>query len=285
VSAAAPASFDLRRGLASTVELAGGVSLPVLGFGTWQLAPGAVTRAAVGEAIRVGYRHIDTAALYGNEADVGSAVRASGLPRSEIHVTTKLWNDDHGYERALAAFARSEARLGLGPVDLYLIHWPVRGEREASWKALVTLVREGRARAIGVSNFTVEQLEALATVSDVVPAVDQVELSPFLAQPALRAYCRAHRIQLEAYSPLTRGRRLDDPVVAAIAARHAKSPAQVLLRWALEHAIVPLPKSATPARIRENADLFDFALAPEELAQLDRLDTGWRIGADPARFG
>ncbi|HEV2166055.1 MAG TPA: aldo/keto reductase [Thermoplasmata archaeon] len=278
------ARFDLSKGIRSTVEIRPSVSMPVLGLGVWQAAAGAPTQGAVRAALDAGYRLIDTAAMYGNEADVGAAVRASGLPREEVFVTTKLRNDDQGFDRALAAFERSRAALDLGPLDLYLIHWPVRGERERSWKALVEIQAAGKARSIGVSNFTVPQLEAFAASSDVVPSVNQVEFSPFLYQSELLEYCQRHDIQLEAYSPLVRGRRLDHPVVGSIAAAQARSPAQIILRWDLQHGVIPIPKSVHPDRIRENAALFDFELSPSEVARLDRLHEGLRVSWDPGRM-
>lgn len=276
-----PEGFDLRRGLGSRVRLNDGHAMPVLGLGVWQLGPGASTRDAVRAALGAGYRLFDTAKLYGNERDVGAALRDSGVPREELFVTTKLWNDDQGYESALKAFARSERDLGLGPVDLYLIHWPVTGRRADSWRALRELRDAGRVRSIGVSNYTVRHLMELLATSDIVPAVNQVEFSPFLYQRDLLEYCRDHRIQLEAYAPLTRGAQFRDPTVAAIAAAHGKSPAQVMLRWGLEHGVIEIPKSARPERIRENAAVFDFALTADERARLDALDEAFRTTWDP----
>ncbi|MCI4358501.1 MAG: aldo/keto reductase [Thermoplasmata archaeon] len=259
--------------------------MPVLGLGVWQTPAGIATEEAVRAALRSGYRLIDTAAMYGNESDVGRAIRHSSVPREELFVTTKLWNDDQGYEGALAAFERSRSRLGVSTVDLYLIHWPVPGKREESWRALTQLQQEGRARAIGVSNFTIAHLEALARVSEVTPAVNQVEFSPFLFQAELLEYCCSHGIQLEAYSPLVRGRRLDHPVIGALAAAHGKSPAQVVLRWDLQHGVIPIPKSTRPERIQENSQLFDFELGPSEMAALDGLDEGLRMAWDPSEIG
>lgn len=255
--------------------------MPVLGLGTWKLAAGRTTRAAVRSALTAGYRLFDTAKLYANEEDVGAALRESGLDRAEYFVTTKLWNDDHGYEAALRAFERSRHALGLEQVDLYLIHWPVSGQRIDSWRALEHLQEEGRCRSIGVSNYTVAHLEELLAVCRVPPAVNQVEFSPFLYQRDLLEFCAAHGIQLEAYSPLTRGQKFDDPSLAAIARAHARSPAQVLLRWGLQHGIVEIPKSSRAERIQENARVFDFALSAAELATLDGLDRGFRTTWDP----
>jgi diketogulonate reductase-like aldo/keto reductase len=264
--------------------VAPGVAMPVFGFGTWKLPAGRATREAVAAALAAGYRLIDTAAMYGNEADVGAAVRDSGLPREEVFVTTKLWNDDQGFEPALRAFERSERALGLGPVDLYLIHWPVPGRRLESWRALERLHREGRCRSIGVSNFARSHLEELAGHAEIPPAVDQVEFSPFLFQRALLEDVRGRGIQLEAYAPLTRGRRLDTPAIRSAAEAHGATPAQVLLRWGLQHGVVEIPKSAHAERIRENAGAFAFALTGAEMAALDALDEGFRTSWDPTEM-
>jgi diketogulonate reductase-like aldo/keto reductase len=275
-------AFRLPDGIASRVRLNNGLRMPVLGLGVYQSPPGAPTRGAVRAALEGGYRSIDTAALYGNERDVGEAIRGSGVPSEEVFVTTKLWNSDQGYESALEAFERSRAALGVEVVDLYLIHWPVPGKRLDSWKALLRLLAEGRCRAIGVSNYTVAHLEELRARSSVVPAVNQVEFHPFLFQRELLEYCESHGIQLEAWAPLSRGRRLQAPEIAVIARAHGKTPAQVLLRWGLQHRVVVIPKSVHPERIRENAQVADFALSPGEMRQLDALDAGVRTGWDPS---
>jgi methylglyoxal/glyoxal reductase len=267
--------------LASRFRLNSGVEIPVLGLGVFQTPPGATTLQAVRWALDAGYRHIDTAALYGNEADVGEAVRESRLPRTEVFVTTKLWHSDHGFEPARNAARMSLERLNLSYIDLYLIHWPRAkspDERLASWRALESLRDEGVCRAIGVSNYTVRHLKELAAHSNVTPAVNQVEFHPFVFDPELFGYCERHGIRLEAWAPLTRGRRFDDPVIRAIAAAHRKTPAQVLIRWGLEHGIVEIPKSVHRERIEENAAVFDFALSPEEVARLDALRNGSRVG-------
>jgi methylglyoxal/glyoxal reductase len=272
---------SLPTSISSRVRLNSGTEMPWVGLGVFQSPPGAETRQAVAWALEAGYRHIDTAAMYGNEADVGEAVRASGIPREEIFVTTKLWHTDHGFEPAQAAARKSLERLGLGWIDLYLIHWPRANspaDRQGSWRALEKLQKEGRCRAIGVSNYMVRHLEELRSVSDVEPAVDQVELHPFVYDPELLGYCERHGIRPEAWSPLTRGRRLDDPVVRAIADAHHRTPAQVLIRWGLQHGVVELPKSVQKARIVENARVFDFTLSAEELERLDALRGGGRVG-------
>lgn len=266
--------------LDSTVTLPGGVQMPVLGLGVWQTGVGAETQAAVRAAIEAGYRLVDTARVYQNEADVGAAIRQSGVARDRIFVTTKLWNSDHGYDRTLRACDQSLARLGLEQVDLYLVHWPAPGRRE-TWRAMEQLLADGKARAIGVSNYTVRHLDELLAGCRTAPAVNQVEFNPFLHQRELLAFCRAHQVQLEAYGPLVRGHRLDHPVIARVAARHGRTPAQVLVRWAIEHELVAIPKSARPDRIRENADVFGFALDAADLEALDGLDEGYRTAWDP----
>ncbi len=257
-----------------------GPLLPCVGLGVFQVEPGATTQRAVRSALDAGYRRIDTARLYANEEDVGAAVRASGLPRDEVFVTTKLWHTDHGAEAARAAFRASLGRMRLGYVDLYLIHWPTAPSPEVradSWRALERLKAEGQCRAIGVSNYTVRHLEELRGSSEVIPAVNQVEMHPFVYDPELVDYCTRRGIRIEAYSPLTRGRHLDHPLLARIGAAHGRSPAQVLLRWGLQHGFVVLPRSVREERIRENVRLFDFALAAEEMEALDGLRGGDRV--------
>jgi diketogulonate reductase-like aldo/keto reductase len=272
----------------STLPLENGAvpraAMPRLGLGVWQSGPGSGTRDAVAAALEAGVRLIDTAAAYGNEREVGEAVRASGLPRSDVFVTTKLWNEDQGYEPALRAFSRSRDALDLGVVDLYLLHWPVPGKRLDSWRALERLLAEGGCRAIGVSNFTERHLRELFAASGTRPAVNQVELHPFLPQRRLRAFCREHGIVVEAYSPLARAERLDDRRVRRIAERHGRSPAQVLVRWGLQQDVVVIPKSARRRRIAENADVFDFELDEADLAELAQLEDGFRTCWDPSRI-
>lgn len=257
--------------------------MPWLGLGVYRLTGGGPCVRAVTHALSVGYRHVDTAALYGNEEDVGRAVRESGVPRSEVFVVTKLWNSDQGYASAIKACNASLAKLKLDYIDLYLLHWPEPGKRLDSWRALVELRKQGKCRSIGVSNFTIAHLEELLAASEVTPAVNQVEFSPFLYQRSLLDFCRARAIQLEAYCPLTRGEKLKDPVAGGIARRHGKTPAQVLLRWALQHQVVVIPKSARTERISENAGIFDFTLDERDMAELDALDTGYRTCWDPTR--
>jgi len=270
-------------GLASTaIRLNSGALIPQVGLGVWQSPAGATTREAVLTALGLGYRHVDTARAYSNEADVGAAVRSSGVPREQIFVTTKLWNADQGYDQALRAFDASLARLGLEYVDLYLLHWPVAGKRLDSWRALERLHDEKRARSIGVSNFLVAHLKELLPSAKHVPAVNQIELSPFLQRADTVALCLEHGIVVEAYSPLTHGQRLGHPAVVEVARSIGRSVAQVLLRWGLQHGFVILPKSTKPARIAENGGLFDFALDDAAMRRLDALEEGLVTGWDPA---
>ncbi len=262
-------------------RLKSGIEIPWLGLGTWQMPPGKKTERAVRSALDIGYRLIDTAKLYRNEADVGRAVRGSGIPRDEIFVTTKLWNTDHGYETALRAFAKSLSELDLGYVDLYLIHWPEQGLRAETWKAFERILKDGHARAVGVSNYTIRHLEEMSGYTTIPPAVNQVEFNPFLYQKDLLDYCKGAGIQLEAYSPLSKGRRLEDPRLLAIAKKYGKTPAQIALRWCTEHAVVAIPKSEDPDRQRENVDIFEFHLAPNDVAALDRLEERYRTSWDP----
>lgn len=262
-------------------ELNNGIGIPRLGLGVFQAARGDETYGAVREALRIGYRHLDTAAIYRNEEDVGRAIRDSGIPRERIFVTTKLWNADQGEATTRAAFDASLARLGLDTLDLYLLHWPVPSLRLASWRVLERLQEDGRVRAIGVSNFMVHHLDELLGSCRVIPQVNQVELSPFLQQRAVRARCAAAGIQVAAYSPLTKGRRLDHPVLREVAAEVGRSPAQVLIRWGLQQGCIVLPKSVQAARLAENAAVFDFALSPAALQALDALEEGLVTGWDP----
>ena len=259
-----------------------GAQIPQLGLGVWQVPEGATTRDSVTAALELGYRHVDTARIYGNEADVGAAIRASSVPRDQVFVTTKLWNDDHGYDAALRALDASLGRLGFDYVDLYLIHWPVQGKRGDSWRALERAFADGRARAIGVSNYMVPHLRELLGEAKVVPHVNQIELTPFLQRRDTRALCREHGIVVEAYCPLTQGQRLGHPVVTAIAQAVGRTPAQVLLRWGIEHGHVVLTKSNHRERIAENAALFDFALGAAAMSKLDGLEEGLATAWDPA---
>lgn len=264
----------------TTLRLSNGVEIPIVGLGVFRAGP-AETRGAVHAAIEAGYRHVDTARVYGNEEAVGAAIRECGVPRDALFVTTKLWNADQGEEKALAAFEESRRRLGLEQVDLYLVHWPVPGLRLGSWRALERLLHDGRVRAIGVSNFLSPHLDELEGAAQVLPHVDQIEVHPFHQQRETRAWCARRGVAVEAYSPLTRGARLEHPTLRAIAARLGRTPAQVLLRWGVEAGMVVLPKSVRPARITENVALFDFALDDAARAALDALDEGLATGWDP----
>jgi 2,5-diketo-D-gluconate reductase A len=267
------------------VTLNNGVTIPQLGFGVFQV-PDAATTDAVRHALDAGYRSIDTAALYRNERSVGRAVAESGIPRDELFITTKVWNRDQGYDSTLRAFDESLGKLRMDFVDLYLIHWPTpaRDLYLETWTALEKLLASGRTRAIGVSNFQPEHLRRLLVESDVVPAVNQIELHPQLQQRELREFHAQHGIVTESWSPLARGALLDHPVLAAVARKHGRTPAQVILRWQVQLGNVVIPRSVTPARIRENMAIFDFALDDDDLATVASLDSGRRIGPHPDHF-
>jgi methylglyoxal/glyoxal reductase len=267
--------------LQSTVKLNNGVEMPVLGLGVYQSPPGRATQNAVASALKIGYRHVDTARIYGNEADVGEAIRDSGIPRDQIFVTTKLWNSDQGEDSTVRACDASLKRMGLTYLDLYLIHFPVTETRNDSWKAMGKLVKNGKCRAVGVSNFMINHLDELAESSDLVPAVDQVEFHPFLFQKELLERCKKHGIQLEAYSPLARGERLNHPTIMGMARRYSKTPAQIMMRWGLQHRLVVIPKSTREERIMENSQIFDFNISPEDMQVLDGLNQNLRTNWDP----
>ncbi|MFD4722887.1 aldo/keto reductase [Streptomyces sp. NPDC058423] len=269
-----------------SITLTNGVAMPQLGFGVWQV-PDDEAAKAVGAALEAGYRSIDTAAVYENEKGTGKAVAAAGIPREELFVTTKLWNGDQGYDSTLRAFDASLSRLGLDYVDLYLIHWPVPSKNAYvdTYKAFETILAEGRARAIGVSNFLPEHLERLIGETSAVPAVNQIELHPQLQQTESRTFHAKHGIATEAWSPLGSGRGLlEVPTIVAVAQKHGKTPAQVVLRWHLQLGNVVIPKSVTPSRIRENIDVFGFELDDDDLAAFAALDENRRLGPDPATF-
>lgn len=272
-------------GLQAAVTLNNGLRLPWLGLGVFQIKSDTKTESVVRTAIEQGYRAIDTAALYGNERGVGAAVRHCGLPREQLFVTTKVWNDAMRANRVEEAFEESMRRLGLDYLDLYLLHWPIKGHMLSSWRVLEKLHRAGRIRAIGVSNYMVPHLEELLAQAEVVPAVNQIEYHPYLQSPALVKFCREKGIQLQAWSPLMQaGALLQDRTVREIARRHRKSAAQVILRWDLQTGVATIPKSADATRIAENAEIFDFALSAAELEAMARLDRGQRCGADPFNF-
>jgi diketogulonate reductase-like aldo/keto reductase len=270
----------------STVRLANGVELPLLGFGTYKITERAEAERSVSIALETGYRSIDTASIYENEEAVGRALRASGVPRDELFITTKAWNDEQGEEGVARAIERSLSRLGLDQVDLYLVHWPIPRLYESTWRGMERALAEGLTRAIGVCNFLEPQLEQLASVTGATPMVDQIEHHPWLQQRSLRQYCRDRGIAVEGWAPVMRGRTKEIPTLVEIAAAHGVSSAQVALRWALQHGTVVIPKSTTPERIRENADLFGFELSDTEMAAIDALDRGeaGRLGKHPDRF-
>jgi diketogulonate reductase-like aldo/keto reductase len=261
-------------GPADTVELRGGVRIPVLGLGVFGLS-GNQTRRAVRAAIDAGYRHVDTASVYGNEHDVTGAVRAAAVA-ADVFVTTKVWNADHGFRETLSAFERSRRQLGVDVVDLYLVHWPVPGVRKDTWRAMEHLLEQGSVRAIGVSNYMSHHLEELLAIATYPPSVNQIELSPFSFRSRVDVVelCHAAGIAVQAYSPLTKGRLLTDPALVSIAARVRRDPAQVMLRWALQRGLIPLPKSTDAGRIASNAAIFDFHLSTVEMDELDALDRG-----------
>jgi len=271
--------------LSDTITLNNGVAMPRLGLGVYQSGRGRATENAVAWALEAGYRHVDTAAMYGNETEVGAALRraiaAGAVRRDDVFVTTKLWNSDHGYDEALRAFEASHRRLGLEQIDLFLIHWPVPKARKESWRALERVLADGRCRAIGVSNYMVRHLQELLGHAKVAPAVNQIELHPWCQQRDVTAFCQQHDIAVEAYSPLTKGMRLKDPLLAGLARATGRSPAQLLLRWSLQKGFVTIPKSAKRERIAENAALFDFALSAQQMATLDDANEERHVTWDP----
>jgi 2,5-diketo-D-gluconate reductase A len=268
-----------------TVSLRDGVEIPQLGFGVFQVPP-EETQEVVEVALATGYRHIDTAAAYRNEAAVGAAIAAAGLSPDEVFLTTKLWNSEQGFDSTLRAFEKSLERLRLDRVDLYLIHWPVPTEDRylETWRAFERIQDEGRSRSIGVSNFRVEDLERLREDAERLPTVNQIELHPRLQQAELRAWHADHGVATEAWSPLAQGALLDDDTIGTVAAHHEKTPAQTILRWHLQLGNVVIPKSVTPERIRENIEIFDFELSEDDMAAIARLDAGQRTGPDPTTF-
>lgn len=265
------------------MELNNGVRMPQLGLGLWETGDGEEAAQAVSAAIAHGYRSIDTAAAYGNESGVGQGIARSGIGRTELFVTTKVWNADQGYDSTLRAFETSLGKLGLDYIDLYLIHWPGFDLYTETWKAMERLYAEGRVRAIGVSNFEVHHLENLLSSCTVVPSVNQVELHPLLNQQELRDYCRGKRIAIEAWSPIMKG-KLDYPAIRALAAKHGKTPAQIVLRWDIQLGVVTIPKTVNPLRMRENADIFDFTLSTEDMDELNGMNANLRFGHHPDTF-
>ncbi len=272
--------------LQSTTTLHNGVKMPWFGLGVFKMKEGEEAVSSVKEAIEAGYRSIDTAAIYGNEEGVGQAIKEASVPREELFITTKVWNSNQGYETTLAAFEESMTKLGLDYLDLYLIHWPMpaKGKYKETWKALEKLYKDGRIRAIGVSNFHVTHLQDLMADCEVVPMVNQVEYHPRLTQVELHEFCKQNKIQLEAWSPLAQGQLLDEPTLAKIGEKYGKSVAQVILRWDLQNEVVTIPKSVNPERIKENADIFDFELTTEEMTLINGLNEDRRVGPNPDEF-
>lgn len=261
-----------------------GVKMPWLGFGVFLSPPGDTTYRSVRIALETGYRHIDTAKIYENEEDVGKAIRDSGIPREEIFVTTKVWNSDMRAGKVREAFDLSRKKLGMDVIDLYLVHWPVAEKYVDAYKVLERLYQEGKVRAIGVSNFLVHHLETLLSQVEVTPTVDQVEWHPWLQLPDLYRYTREKKIQLEAWGPLIQGHGAEIPLLHEIGKKYGKTWAQVLIRWDLQREVVTIPKSNTPSRIKENADVFDFELSEEDMAAINALDQNKRVAADPDNF-
>lgn len=267
-----------------TVTLANGVEMPWFGLGVYKVQEGKEVISSVKAALECGYIHIDTATLYQNEKGVGQAVRASGIPREQLFITSKVWNDDQGYESTLKAYETSLKNLQMDYLDLYLIHWPVRGKFKDTWRAMEKLYKEGRVRAIGVSNFHVHHLKELLKEAEIKPMVNQIEYHPHLTQKEVHEFCKKEGIQLEAWSPLKRGTLLDEPTLVEIGQKYGKTAAQVILRWDLQNEVVTIPKSVKPHRIKENADIFDFRLSSEDMAKINALNKNERIGSNPDKY-
>lgn len=274
----------LKININSTVSLNNDVEMPVLGLGVYQISNGFDINKAVIAALEEGYRLIDTAAMYNNERGVSEAIGISKYSREKVFVTSKLWNEDHGYDNARKAFDHTMRLLGFKYLDLYLIHWPASGKLKETWRALEDIYREGRVRAIGVSNFQEHHLEEIMSDAEVIPAVNQIEFHPKLVQQSLLDYCKDHKIQVQSWSPLMQGGVVDIPELEKIGKGYGKSAAQVVLRWNLQKGVITIPKSAKPQRIRENANIFDFTLTDEEMEVIDSLDEGSRLGPDPDNF-
>lgn len=272
------------KSLQDTTTLHNGVKMPWFGLGVFKVKEGDEVIQSVKAAIQAGYRSIDTAAVYKNEEGVGQAIKESGVQREELFITTKVWNSDQGYESTLAAFGTSLQKLGLDYVDLYLVHWPVKGKYKETWKALEKLYKDGRVRAIGVSNFHIHHLDDVLDGAEIKPMVNQVELHPLLAQVELHEFCKQQGIQIEAWSPLAQGELLKNELLQEIADKYEKSVAQVILRWDLQREIVTIPKSINESRIIENASIFDFELSADDMEKINSLNENRRVGADPDHF-
>ncbi|WP_018933958.1 aldo/keto reductase [Gracilibacillus lacisalsi] len=270
--------------LTTTLKLNNGTEIPAVGLGVYKAEPGDEVYHAVKSALELGYRHIDTASLYANEEGVGQAIKDSGIPREEIFVTTKVWNDEQGYEETKAAFKRSLERLQMDYVNLYLVHWPVPGKFTETYKALEEIYHDGKAKAIGVSNFEPHHLEELLKEAKVTPVVNQVELHPQLQQQAVREFCAKHDIKVEAWAPLGKARYFEHPVLQELAAKHNKKPSQIIVRWQYQSGIITIPKSVHKERQQENVDIFDFELSNEDIDKIKTMDANIRIGAHPDEF-
>lgn len=267
-----------------TWTLNNGIEMPYLGLGVFQSKEGDEVINAVQYALDAGYRHIDTAAIYNNEVGVGKAIRLNPVDRKDIFVTSKVWNSEQGYDSTLSAFDKSMERLGFDYLDLYLVHWPVKGKYKETWRALEYLYKKGRVRAIGVSNFLKHHLEDLLATAEIVPMVNQVEFHPYVVQQELLDYCAENKIQFEAWSPLMQGKILEVKEMSGLAEKYNKTPVQIVLRWNLQKDVITIPKSVKKERIESNADIFDFELSKEDLALIDSLDKNHRLGADPDNF-
>ncbi|GAB2534082.1 aldo/keto reductase [Gracilibacillus alcaliphilus] len=271
-------------GLTSTLTLNNGTKIPAIGLGVYKAEAGEEVYQAVRSALELGYRHIDTASLYANEEGVGQAIKDSGIPRDEIFVTTKVWNDEQGFQETKAAFARSLERLQMDYVDLYLVHWPVPGKFIETYQALEDIYREDQAKAIGVSNFEPHHLEALLKEARVIPAVNQIELHPQLQQQHIREFCAKHDILIEAWAPLGKAQYFDHPTLQELANKYQKKPSQIIIRWQYQSGIITIPKSVRKARQQENVDIFDFALSKEDIAKIEAMDANQRLGQHPDEF-
>lgn len=270
--------------LSTTYTLNNGTKIPAIGLGVYKAEPGKEVYEAVKSALEIGYRHIDTASFYENESDVGRAIKDSGIPRDEVFVTTKVWNDEQGYEETKAAFQRSLERLEMDYVDLYLVHWPVPGKFTETYRALEEIYQEGKAKAIGVSNFLPHHLEELLLSASVIPAVNQIELHPQLQQIETQEFCKKHNILIEAWAPLGKARYFDHPTLVKLANKHKKTPAQIIIRWQFQSGIITIPKSVRKERQEENIDIFDFELSDEDIKEMELMNLEKRIGKHPDEF-
>lgn len=275
--------YDMKISKQDTYTLNNGVKMPVIGFGVYKI-PDDQMKETIHAALDAGYRHFDTAAFYDNEKALGDVLKESDVSREELFITTKVWNDDLGYEETLKAFEISLGKLQMDYMDLYLIHWPIEGKYTEAWKALEKLYKDGKVRAIGVSNFHQQHLEEIFRIATVKPMVDQLEYHPQLAQKEMSAFCEEHNIQMEAWAPLKRGAFFDEPVILELVKKYGKSPAQIVLRWDLQTGVSTIPKSVTPERIQQNIDIFDFEFTAEDMDMLDTLDKHNRLGKDPDNF-